>query len=433
MIVDDEGHVTTLTVDPGWHHRGIGTVLLLDLARAAPRARGAAPHPRGPGGQRPGPGAVPPLRLRPRRGPQELLRRDGRGRHRHVGPRHRRPPSTRRRLAHDRGPPGGGPGDRPRPGGAGASSASRPRATRPPRPSSRPTATDPVVGGLQPDRPPRRLRRGGPRDRRPGPSGASAGRPRHGALRRRAPAGGAPGSRGRGRHLRSRADRLPARRASARPRRWPSPGTCPSWPSTIWRATSSPPCSTTPVPVGSSGDATAADWPLVVALVSGGHSMIVSMEGPGRYRLLGADPGRRRRGGLRQGGPLPRPRLPGRPRHRAAPPSRGPVRLRLSPGPARRRPRPVVLRAQDGRRPGRARSTPTPPTRTSPPRSSRPSSTCSWPSSSGPRRPLGAAGLCLAGGVAANGPLRAPSGRPVRTSASPSTCPAGPCAPTTPP
>ncbi|HEY7947537.1 MAG TPA: ribosomal protein S18-alanine N-acetyltransferase [Acidimicrobiales bacterium] len=36
MIVDDEGHVTTLTVDPGWHHRGIGTVLLLDLARAAP-------------------------------------------------------------------------------------------------------------------------------------------------------------------------------------------------------------------------------------------------------------------------------------------------------------------------------------------------------------------------------------------------------------
>jgi ribosomal-protein-alanine N-acetyltransferase len=36
MMVDDEGHVTTLTVDPGWHHRGIGTVLLADLARAAP-------------------------------------------------------------------------------------------------------------------------------------------------------------------------------------------------------------------------------------------------------------------------------------------------------------------------------------------------------------------------------------------------------------
>lgn len=36
MMVEDEGHVTTLTVDPGWHHRGIGTVLLLDLARTAP-------------------------------------------------------------------------------------------------------------------------------------------------------------------------------------------------------------------------------------------------------------------------------------------------------------------------------------------------------------------------------------------------------------
>lgn len=28
-------------------------------------------------------------------------------------------------------------------------------------------------------------------------------------------------------------------------------------------------------------------WPLVVLLVSGGHTMLVSMEGPGRYRLLG--------------------------------------------------------------------------------------------------------------------------------------------------
>ncbi|HVC70219.1 MAG TPA: tRNA (adenosine(37)-N6)-threonylcarbamoyltransferase complex transferase subunit TsaD [Acidimicrobiales bacterium] len=35
-------------------------------------------------------------------------------------------------------------------------------------------------------------------------------------------------------------------------------------------------------------DGPVSDWPLVVGLVSGGHSMIVSMEGPGRYRLLGA-------------------------------------------------------------------------------------------------------------------------------------------------
>jgi ribosomal-protein-alanine N-acetyltransferase len=36
MLVGDEGHVTTLTVDPRWQQRGIGTLLLLDLARAAP-------------------------------------------------------------------------------------------------------------------------------------------------------------------------------------------------------------------------------------------------------------------------------------------------------------------------------------------------------------------------------------------------------------
>jgi ribosomal-protein-alanine N-acetyltransferase len=36
MVVEDDGHITTLTVDPAWHHRGIGTVLLLDQARAAP-------------------------------------------------------------------------------------------------------------------------------------------------------------------------------------------------------------------------------------------------------------------------------------------------------------------------------------------------------------------------------------------------------------
>lgn len=36
MVVEDEGHVTTVTVDPVFHRRGVGTLLLLDLARAAP-------------------------------------------------------------------------------------------------------------------------------------------------------------------------------------------------------------------------------------------------------------------------------------------------------------------------------------------------------------------------------------------------------------
>ncbi len=36
MTVAEDGHITTLTVDPAWHRRSIGTVLLLDQARAAP-------------------------------------------------------------------------------------------------------------------------------------------------------------------------------------------------------------------------------------------------------------------------------------------------------------------------------------------------------------------------------------------------------------
>ncbi|MHB8594229.1 MAG: ribosomal protein S18-alanine N-acetyltransferase [Acidimicrobiales bacterium] len=37
MLVEDEGHVTTLTVDTAWHRHGVGTMMLLDLARVAPR------------------------------------------------------------------------------------------------------------------------------------------------------------------------------------------------------------------------------------------------------------------------------------------------------------------------------------------------------------------------------------------------------------
>ncbi|MFZ0665370.1 MAG: ribosomal protein S18-alanine N-acetyltransferase [Acidimicrobiales bacterium] len=38
MLIEDEGHVNTLTVDGTFHRQGIGTMLLLDLARAAAEA-----------------------------------------------------------------------------------------------------------------------------------------------------------------------------------------------------------------------------------------------------------------------------------------------------------------------------------------------------------------------------------------------------------
>ena len=36
MVVGDDGHITTVTVDPAWHRRGIATLMLLDVARTAP-------------------------------------------------------------------------------------------------------------------------------------------------------------------------------------------------------------------------------------------------------------------------------------------------------------------------------------------------------------------------------------------------------------
>ena len=75
------------------------------------------------------------------------------------------------------------------------------------------------------------------------------------------------------------------------------------------------------------------ELPLVFLLVSGGHTLLVVMEGHGRYRVARLD-GRRRRGrGVRQGGPLPGPRLPGRPDHRPPGPGRRSRRPSPSPGP----------------------------------------------------------------------------------------------------
>jgi ribosomal-protein-alanine N-acetyltransferase len=35
MLVEDQGHVNTLTVEKSWHRKGIGSLLLIDLARTA--------------------------------------------------------------------------------------------------------------------------------------------------------------------------------------------------------------------------------------------------------------------------------------------------------------------------------------------------------------------------------------------------------------
>ena len=75
------------------------------------------------------------------------------------------------------------------------------------------------------------------------------------------------------------------------------------------------------------------ELPLVFLLVSGGHTLLVVMEGHGRYRVARLHRGRRGRGGLRQGGPLPGPRLPGWADHRPSGAATGTRRPSPSPGP----------------------------------------------------------------------------------------------------
>ena len=74
------------------------------------------------------------------------------------------------------------------------------------------------------------------------------------------------------------------------------------------------------------------ELPLVVLLVSGGHTMLVEHGAPWRVPAARPDHRRRRRRGLRQGGPLPRARLPGRPGHR--PGGHATATRRRSPSPA---------------------------------------------------------------------------------------------------
>ena len=231
MVVEEDGHITTLTVDPGWHRRSIGTVLLLDQARAAPslgvrhltlevrasnasaqalyRRFGFAPvgvrrnyYPesgedaivmwardidtadyaeRAWPGSTPASGPCHERREHGRRDRRRLTR--ARARHRDLVRRHRR--------------------GRGRRGSRGA-----------------------VVGGVEPGRPARHVRRGRSRARRAGASRASDPRHRRGA-------GAGPGVGGQGTCTPWPPPSAPASSArcswgSARPRRWRWPGTSPS-------------------------------------------------------------------------------------------------------------------------------------------------------------------------------------------------------------
>ena len=90
------------------------------------------------------------------------------------------------------------------------------------------------------------------------------------------------------------------------------------------------------------------ELPLVVLLVSGGHTLLVLDGGPRPVPGAGLDHRRRRRRGVRQGGPLPRASATpaGRPSTGVADGGR-PDGHRLPPGDARRRLRLLLQRAQD--------------------------------------------------------------------------------------
>ena len=197
--------------------------------------------------------------------------------------------------------------------------------------------TGAVVGRVEPGRPPRPLRRRRARDRQPGPRRAAHAGRRPGAGRGRA---ARRRRRRRRRHRRARAHRLAARRrhrgqgARARVGRALRRREPPRGPP-LRRASSRTPRSS---------------CPLVVLLVSGGHTLLVHMEGHGRYRLLGStiddaageafDKVARYLGLGYPGGPGHRPRRHGGRR-------RG---HRLPPADARRGLRLLLLRAQDGGR-----------------------------------------------------------------------------------
>ena len=279
------------------------------------RPRGAPPHARGQGVEHLRPGAVPALRLRAGRRAAQLLPRDRRGRHRHVGARHRhrrlRPAPGRHRR-----PPRVDDRERRR----RARARDRDLVRRHGRGRRGRRGRGAVVGGLEPGGPARRLRRGRARARRPGPSRAP--HPGHRARRSGGPGSPGRGPRRRGRHRRPRPHRLAAGRGErgqgagpglGRPLRRRQPPRGPSL-----RRPARPPRHRV-----ARGRAPGLGRPHP-ARVDGG---------PGPLPAPGPDPRRRRRRGLRQGGPVPRPRLPRRPGHRAGRRRRATPPPSPSPGP----------------------------------------------------------------------------------------------------
>ena len=265
----------------------------------------------------------------------------------------------------------------------------------------RPRHVGAVVGREQPGRPARPLRRRRAGDRQPRPRRPHRPRDRPGVRRGRAvrPPGRrrrAGGRRGR-RHLRAGPGGGPARRRVGRQGPGAGVGRARSSPSTTSRRTSTPRSSTSPT----------SSCPLVVLLVSGGHTLVVLMEGHGQYRVLGStiddaageafDKVARYLGLGYPGGPaIDRLAVEGDPERDPLPaPDAGRRHLRL-----------LLQRAEDRGREPRPQATRrwTPPTW--PPRSRRRWSTCSSPRPMAAAREVGAKGLCLGGGVAANSRLR---------------------------
>ena len=429
MLAGDDGHVTTLAVDPAWHRHKIGTRLLLHAGRrgdrrAAPRDLTLEVRVE----QRRGPGALPARSGSPRRHPQELLRRDQRGRARDVGRRRRHARvrasastriEARRSRHHDRR--GAAAVMTATDASRSASSASRRRATRP-RPPSWPTAPTCCrrwcrsqvdlharFGGVVPEI----ASRAHVELLTPVVAEAlvEAGRRRRRRRRRRG-------------HRRARASSARCSSASARPRRSRWCGTCRSSASTTSRPTSTPSFLEEPD----------LELPLVVLLVSGGHTLLVAMEGHGRYRLLGTTIDDAAGEAFDKVARFLGPRLPGRAGHRPAGDGGRPRGDRLPPADARRGLRLLLQRAQDGGRSTTCASTPTSARPTWPPRSRRRSSTCSSTKARRAAARHRAPRACAS--AAAWPPTRccaSGSSTPASRTGCGRSCPAGPCAPTTPP